>query len=57
MRIHGKIKSFKEILQTPIQMLLRGQTYAYKNYPDDVVTKFVENLMKMVLIFSESSML
>jgi len=33
----------KHILKTPLQMLLRGQNIVgYKNYPDDVVEKFVE---------------
>lgn len=39
-----RLRVLKEnITKTPIQMLLRGQNLlAYKNYPDDVVTKFVE---------------
>jgi len=33
----------KHIRKTPLQMLLRGQNIVgYKNYPDDVVVKFVE---------------
>jgi len=33
----------KHIQKTPLQMLLRGQNIVgYKNYPDDVVVKFVE---------------
>jgi len=33
----------KHIRKTPLQMLLRGQNIVgYKNYPDDVVIKFVE---------------
>jgi len=33
----------KHVRKTPLQMLLRGQNIVgYKNYPDDVVTKFVE---------------
>ena len=33
----------KHIKKTPLQMLLRGQNIVgYKNYPDDVVIKFVE---------------
>ena len=36
-------QSKEHITKTPIQMLLRGQNLlAYKNYPDDIVTKFVE---------------
>ena len=39
-----RLRTLKEnITKTPIQMLLRGQNLlAYKNYPDDIVTKFVE---------------
>ena len=39
-----RLRLLKEnITKTPIQMLLRGQNLlAYKNYPDDIVTKFVE---------------
>ena len=39
-----RLRQLKEnITKTPIQMLLRGQNLlAYKNYPDDIVTKFVE---------------
>ena len=34
----------KHIQKTPLQMLLRGQNIVgYKNYPDDVLTKFIEN--------------
>ena len=33
----------KHVRETPLQMLLRGQNIVgYKNYPDDVVKKFVE---------------
>jgi len=33
----------KHVRKTPLQMLLRGQNIVgYKNYPDDVVEKFVE---------------
>lgn len=33
----------KHIKKTPLQMLLRGQNIVgYKNYPDDIVTKFIE---------------
>jgi len=33
----------KHVRKTPLQMLLRGQNIVgYRNYPDDVVTKFVE---------------
>ncbi|MEM3703807.1 MAG: pyruvate carboxylase subunit B, partial [Candidatus Bathyarchaeia archaeon] len=33
----------RHIRRTPLQMLLRGQNIVgYRNYPDDVVTKFVE---------------
>ncbi|MFQ6074403.1 MAG: pyruvate carboxylase subunit B, partial [Candidatus Bathyarchaeia archaeon] len=33
----------KQVRKTPLQMLLRGQNVVgYKNYPDDVVKKFVE---------------
>ena len=33
----------KQVRKTPLQMLLRGQNIVgYKNYPDDVVKKFVE---------------
>ena len=39
-----RLRQLKEnITKTPIQMLLRGQNLlAYKNYPDDIVTNFVE---------------
>ena len=39
-----RLRTLKEnITKTPIQMLLRGQNLlAYKNYPDDIVTAFVE---------------
>ena len=39
-----RVRSLKKhIRQTPLQMLLRGQNIVgYKNYPDDVVQKFVE---------------
>lgn len=39
-----RIRSLKKHMQkTPLQMLLRGQNIVgYKNYPDDVVIKFVE---------------
>jgi oxaloacetate decarboxylase alpha subunit len=39
-----RIRSLKKHIQnTPLQMLLRGQNIVgYKNYPDDVVIKFVE---------------
>src|SRR5574344_940887 len=39
-----RLRVLKEnITKTPIQMLLRGQNLlAYKNYPDDIVTAFVE---------------
>jgi len=39
-----RIRQLKlHIKRTPLQMLLRGQNVVgYKNYPDDVVTKFVE---------------
>lgn len=39
-----RVRSLKKyIRQTPLQMLLRGQNIVgYKNYPDDVVEKFVE---------------
>ena len=33
----------KHVKKTPLQMLLRGQNIVgYRNYPDDVVIKFVE---------------
>ena len=40
----GRLRQIKEkATKTPIQMLLRGQNLlGYKNYPDDVVTAFVE---------------
>jgi oxaloacetate decarboxylase alpha subunit len=39
-----RIRKLKEhVKKTPLQMLLRGQNVVgYHNYPDDVVTKFVE---------------
>jgi len=39
-----RIRTLKHhIKKTPLQMLLRGQNVVgYRNYPDDVVTKFVE---------------
>lgn len=39
-----RLRELKEkATKTPIQMLLRGQNLlGYKNYPDDIVTKFVE---------------
>lgn len=39
-----RLKNLKaEFINTPIQMLLRGQNLVgYKHYPDDIVTKFVE---------------
>jgi len=34
----------KHVRKTPLQMLLRGQNIVgYKNYPDDVLIKFIEN--------------
>jgi oxaloacetate decarboxylase alpha subunit len=37
----------KHIKKTPLQMLLRGQNLVgYRNYPDDVVKKFVEKAAK-----------
>ncbi len=40
-----RVRALKENVQkTPLQMLLRGQNIVgYKNYPDDVLTKFIEN--------------
>ena len=33
----------KRVRKTPLQMLLRGQNVVgYRNYPDDVLTKFIE---------------
>lgn len=39
-----RLRALKEHVQkTPLQMLLRGQNLVgYRNYPDDVLTKFVE---------------
>jgi len=39
-----RLRSLKEVItETPLQMLLRGQNLVgYRNYPDDVVIKFVE---------------
>jgi pyruvate/oxaloacetate carboxyltransferase len=39
-----RVRSLKEHVQkTPLQMLLRGQNIVgYKNYPDDVLIKFIE---------------
>ncbi|MFQ6074443.1 MAG: pyruvate carboxylase subunit B, partial [Candidatus Bathyarchaeia archaeon] len=39
-----RLRLLKEhVRKTPLQMLLRGQNIVgYKNYPDDVVEKFVE---------------
>ncbi len=40
-----RVRALKKYVQkTPLQMLLRGQNIVgYKNYPDDVLIKFIEN--------------
>lgn len=38
-----RLRAIKKRTRTPLQMLLRGQNIlGYKNYPDDVVVRFVE---------------
>ncbi|MBQ5503219.1 MAG: oxaloacetate decarboxylase subunit alpha, partial [Selenomonas sp.] len=42
-----RLDTLKANLNTPIQMLLRGQNLlGYKHYPDDVVRKFVDASVK-----------
>ncbi len=44
-----RVRSLKEhVRKTPLQMLLRGQNIVgYKNYPDDVLVKFIEKAVEV----------